>query len=73
MKRLLTDLNIGESATIVHIDQAECYVKLLEMGCVEGAHVEMIHKAILNGPVAVRIAGYTLSLRVSEARLIKIA
>lgn len=73
MKLLLSDLNIGESATIIKVDQSDCYVKLLEMGCVEGAQVQIIHKAVLNGPIAIRIAGYTLSLRLNEARLIHVA
>lgn len=41
--------------------------RLLEMGLLPGAHIEVIKRAPLGDPIEVKIKGYNLSLRVSEA------
>ena len=43
------------------------YQKLLIMGIVEGTKVKVVAKAPLGGPVNIRVLGYQLSLRKSEA------
>lgn len=70
MSKNLSELHVGESGTISFVEHSICYLKLMEMGCVSGAEVTVVHKAILDGPIAIRIAGYTLSLRKSEAQTI---
>jgi ferrous iron transport protein A len=47
-------------------------VKLLEMGCTPGEEVTMEKIAPLGDPVAVRIAGYLLSMRLSEAETVTV-
>jgi len=68
----LSSLIHGEKAIIDSFTDAELSVKLLEMGCTPGEEVELDKIAPLGDPMAFRIAGYTLSLRLSEARTVKI-
>lgn len=46
--------------------------RLADMGFTEGAEGELIRSAFLRGPVQIRIRGYDLLVRRSEARLIQI-
>lgn len=73
MERLLSDMKVGETSTIHFVQEGVSYLKILEMGCVSGAQVTVVHKAVLGGPMAIRIAGYTLSLRMSDAQMIHVA
>ena len=42
----------------------------MEMGCVPGEEVKVIQVAPLGDPISIAIAGYNLSLRLSEANSI---
>lgn len=66
----LSNLKPGEKGTIVSFTDAEMSVKLMEMGCLPGEVVEVERFAPLGDPVAIRIAGYQLCLRKSEAAVI---
>ena len=68
----LASLNPGEKAIIDSFTDAELSVKLLEMGCTPGEEVTLEKVAPFGDPIAVRVAGYTLSLRLSEAATVKI-
>lgn len=68
----LNSLKPGEKAVIHSLDDAELSVKLLEMGCTPGEEVTMEKIAPLGDPVAVRIAGYLLSMRLSEAETVTV-
>jgi ferrous iron transport protein A len=68
----LASLNPGEKAIIDSFTDAELSVKLLEMGCTPGEEVMMEKVAPFGDPIAVRVAGYTLSLRLAEAATVKI-
>ncbi|MCK6638950.1 MAG: ferrous iron transport protein A [Bacteroidia bacterium] len=68
----LTSLRPGEKAIIHSLDDAEISVKLLEMGCTPGEEVTLEKVAPLGDPIAVRIAGYLLSMRLSEAETVTI-
>jgi len=46
--------------------------RLADMGFTEGAEGELVRGAFLRGPVQIRIRGYDLLVRRSEARLIEI-
>jgi ferrous iron transport protein A len=63
----LSELGIGKKATIHSFEQNELYIKLMEMGCVPGEQVQVDQIAPLGDPISISIAGYTLSLRLSEA------
>lgn len=46
--------------------------KLLDMGFIKGALVEVVRYAPLKDPIELRIYDYLISLRVSEANLIEV-
>jgi ferrous iron transport protein A len=58
----------GEKASIVKISgRAHLRRRLLDMGVVQGAVIQMIRQAPLGDPIDIKIKGYHLSLRKSEA------
>jgi ferrous iron transport protein A len=62
------DLLPGEKAFIIKISaKARLRRRLLDMGVLPGAAIEMIRHAPLGDPIDVKIKGYHLSLRLSEA------
>ena len=69
----LSGLPIGASAEIVKVGAVgEIKKRLLEMGVVPGARVEVERVAPLGDPVEILIMGYHLSLRQSEADEIEV-
>jgi len=46
--------------------------RLLEMGIIEGAPVEVLGFAPLGDPMRVRVFGYTLAIRKYEASLVEV-
>lgn len=68
----LASLIPGEKAIIDSFTDAELSVKLLEMGCTPGEEVTLEKVAPFGDPIAVNVAGYTLSLRLAEAATVKI-
>ncbi len=71
MKRL-SDLSVGEKARIHSFEKDEIFIKLMEMGCVPGELVKVEQVAPLGDPISVFVAGYSLSLRLSEASSIMV-
>ncbi|HZF66198.1 MAG TPA: FeoA family protein [Flavisolibacter sp.] len=63
----LSDLKPGERATIKSFVSSELELKLMEMGCLPGETVVVEQVAPLGDPISIRIAGYSLSLRLNEA------
>lgn len=47
--------------------------RLMEMGLIEGAEVELLGAAPLGDPIQIRLGDSTLSLRRSEAELVDVA
>ena len=64
---LLSDLKVGEQGTIHHFNDQYIALKLMEMGCLPGEVVILQRRAPLGDPIAIAVAGYSLSLRKSEA------
>lgn len=64
----LSELGIGKKARIHSFEKDEIFIKLMEMGCVPGETVKVEQIAPLGDPISVCVAGYSLSLRISEAR-----
>lgn len=64
----LTELKSGERGVIIAFDSPELELKLMEMGCIPGEEVVVEQVAPLGDPISIRIAGYSLSLRINEAR-----
>ena len=48
----------------------DLFLKLMEMGCVPGETVKIEQVAPLGDPISISVAGYNLSLRISEASAI---
>lgn len=68
----LSKLKPGEQGTIIAFSDLEMSVKLMEMGCLPGEVVEVERFAPLGDPMAIRVSGYQLCLRKSEAEVILI-
>ena len=63
----ITELKQGERATNVSFGSPDLELKLMEMGCIPGEVVVIEQRAPLGDPISIRIAGYSLSLRINEA------
>ncbi|MDZ7720706.1 MAG: FeoA family protein [Balneolaceae bacterium] len=70
MKKL-SDLKESGVRTIKNVKGPEM-LRLLEMGLTPGSKVEVVRAAPLGYPIEVKIRGYLLSLRESEAKCIEI-
>ena len=69
----LSELKTGESAIVVKVvGHGGFRRRILEMGFVRGTRVEVILNAPLRDPIEYRIMGYNISLRRSEAEMVKV-
>lgn len=69
----LSQLKIGQSATIDSFTDKEMSLKLLEMGCTPGEIVKLERIAPLGDPIAISVSGYLLSLRKEEASTVLVS
>ena len=67
----LTSLKVGSAGTVteIKIDPTN-RSRLLEMGLLVGTVVELVRFAPLGDPVEIKVRGYNLTLRKSEAEQI---
>jgi ferrous iron transport protein A len=70
--RTVADLKPGESGTIEGFSDSVLSLKLMEMGCLPGSDIKMNYTAPLGDPISYYVAGYNLTLRISEASSILI-
>jgi ferrous iron transport protein A len=70
--RSVADLTRGESGIIKGFSDNVISLKLMEMGCLPGSTIKMNFAAPLGDPISYYIAGYNLTLRISEASAILI-
>ncbi len=71
--KTLNQLEPGERATIVKVGgEGPVRRRILDMGVVRGADIEVVRVAPLGDPVEFRIKGYNLSLRKSEAQNVQV-
>lgn len=71
MTATLADLKAGQTATVAgyaHEDQHSS--RLMQFGIIEGAEIEILRRAPTGDPIEIRVMGYALSLRASEARVV---
>ena len=66
----LNDLTPGAQAQIVRWATDAPPVRLLEMGVLPGTIIEMVRIAPLGDPIAIKVRGYQLSVRKTEAALL---
>jgi ferrous iron transport protein A len=69
----LANLTIGETATVKIIrDGSPATRRLMEMGVVPGVVVRVVKTAPFGDPIEIRVRGYSLAMRKSEAEMIEI-
>lgn len=69
----LSELRVGETARIVAVDGSGAILqRILELGLLPGKEVRLVRVAPLGDPIEIRVMGYNLSLRKSEAALIRV-
>lgn len=67
MKRL-SEITPGVSVIIREVVNDELFLKLMEMGFIPGEKITVDQVAPLGDPISVTVAGYSLSLRLNEAK-----
>ncbi len=68
----LHELKPGVWAEIEEICDGDTCIKLIEMGCLPGEKVCVRMLAPFNGPIAIEVAGNLISLRIAEAKNIRL-
>ncbi len=66
----LSQLLPGQAGVIKEFTDLEMSVKLMEMGCLPGEPILVERYAPLGDPMAIKVLGYQLSLRMQEAATI---
>ena len=67
MQKKLSELKPGEKAIIIKVQGIGALRRrLLDMGLVRGAEIEMVRKSPLGDPLEFSVKGYNLSLRKKE-------
>lgn len=70
----LTNLPVGTSAKVVSVNGNNAITKrLMEMGVVPGVSVRIVKSAPFGDPIEIRVRGYSLALRKSEADTIEVS
>lgn len=71
MLKRLDEFSIGETGQIVKVEgEGRIRRRLFDMGVTPGASILLRKKAPLGDPIEIKIRGYELTLRKSEANLI---
>lgn len=69
---VIANLHIGEKGLILEDSLSNTPLKLLEMGCLPGAEVELLQKAPLKDPLYIRANGTYLAIRKETASQISV-
>ena len=70
----LTSLPIGKRAKVIKIvGNSRISRRLMEMGVIPGVSLEVLKAAPFGDPIEVRVRGYNLAMRRSEADTIEVA
>jgi len=70
----LTNLPIGKSARVLSINGNSPITKrLMEMGVVPGVSLRLVKSAPFGDPLEIRVRGYNLAMRRSEAQTIEVS
>ena len=73
MARKLSELDPGARGKVVAMEGSGDAVKrLMDMGLIRGTTVEVVRRAPLGDPIEVRLRGFMLTLRRSEAEHITV-
>ena len=64
----LSDLAVGASAVVSEFPKSgPAFVRLREMGVLTGTRVTLVRTAPMGDPIEIKVRGYSLTLRKSEA------
>ena len=70
----LKDLSNGAKATVTAVTgNSAATRRLMEMGVVPGVTVKMVKAAPFGDPIEIRVRGYSLAMRKSEAASIEVS
>ena len=70
----LTDLPLGKDARVIAVNgRSRVTQRLLEMGVIPGVSVSVIKTAPFGDPIEIRVRGYSLAMRKSEADAIEVS
>ena len=73
-KPTLTQVPIGSAARVVAVNGTSRITRrLMEMGVIPGVRLEVLKTAPFGDPIEVRVRGYNLAMRRSEADAIEVA
>jgi ferrous iron transport protein A len=73
-KLTLANLTIGAEAKVVKVlGKTAITRRLMEMGVVPGVSVKVVKTAPFGDPIQIRVLGYSLAMRKSEAEIIEIS
>jgi len=71
--KTVKDLRIGESAKVVKLyGEGALKRRIMDMGITKGTEVKLRKVAPLGDPLELRVRGYELSIRKSDAELIEV-
>jgi ferrous iron transport protein A len=71
--RGLADLKVGEAARVTgYHDGSDYSERLIQLGLIPGTLIRLERVAPLGDPVEIRFRGYSLVLRPSEARCLRL-
>lgn len=71
MASLLSDIKSPSRFTVSNIEGADT-TRILEMGITPGIELELVRKAPTGFPIEIKVRGYLLTLRESEAKCIQV-
>lgn len=66
----LNQLFLGEKAIIKDFSNHDISLKLLELGCIPGTTVHIERISPMKDPIAIRVSGTLIAMRVEEAKSI---
>ena len=70
----LTDLPFGKTARVISVSGDSAITRrLLEMGVIPGVELKVVRSAPFGDPIEVRVRGYSLAMRKTEASTIQVA
>ncbi len=72
MQTTIANLKKGDKAIIINFDVESIPLKLLEMGCLPGNHVQLLQIAPFGDPLYLDINGSHLAIRIETAREIEV-
>ena len=73
MKKLLSEMSVGESGTIVKVSgEGAIRRRLFDMGVTPRAGIYFRKKAPFGDPIEITLRGYELTLRKSEAAHVEV-